>query len=270
MSNTFKVPVKVKGGGLSLPNSLDKTNSYVQQIIWSKPILNFDFNTMREPDENEVKDGITGMVPVTLEFSFQIDPKKLHPRHSSRIQALQDRIGAATRMVERFASAQRQDGGNLRVTRADLPDEELLTDLYMEMDDAANDRLCDLVMRDESGQTMWNWVDESGNDAVLTPGYIKDNVKLGESMQAAFLAWLNPTKALSDSASSAKKTKEASSEKKAKESGTQAATNLSTEPTNQTPNPSSSVLPTNSGPVTTTSDPITDAASSLSGMNLSS
>jgi hypothetical protein len=193
---SFDYVVRVKSGGIpKLPTSLKSGDSLVQEIIYRKPVLTFEYNSTRPATPEEELLGTLGEVPITLEFAYRIDPKLLKPAHNNRIAAIRERINAATRMIERAMSGSEAAGHKKsnKVSYDDLPDTDMVSNLYGELDEAMDERLVACVMRDDNGQTQWNWTGENGSPVVLSTKLLADNVKLAEAMHGSFNEWLNPT-----------------------------------------------------------------------------
>jgi hypothetical protein len=205
----FNVPVKVVGGAKAgLPTSLEAGNGMLQQIVYRKPILSFDWNTTREATPEETEELGVMEMPVTLKFAFQVDPKLLQPEHNNRITAIREQMNAATRQVERMNRTAMEAQGYAEAEQMryeDLPNREILEMLNADFAEAMDERLCDTVMRDPStGQTMWNWFAEDNSPVILSPEYLRANVKLGEAMHAAWNEWYFPTRRQSEAIGKAK------------------------------------------------------------------
>lgn len=232
-----RIKTKIKG--------LEASQANFAQIIYRKPTLTFELQGQMVVNEGTEDETVE---TVDLEIDFKVDPKLITPEHNNQIQAIRDQINTAQRVIERAASIH-VESGSKQITRADLPNRDLLTEIYADLDEALDRRLIDSVMKDENGRTLWGYVDSNGQHVNLTMELLRSDLRMAEQIHSAWQEWYRPTKKHSEAASRAK---------------TANNTQDSTPPTN---NRSSSVLPGESGAAETNGRTITDALMSQPGAN---
>ncbi len=198
MSN-FNLAPKVRGNFKGLRNSVATATA----LVYSKPVLTFSLSgTVYVNERDEIVEELGDdcrVEMIEVDYHYRVNPRNLKPEHSNYIAAVGDRRTAAQRMYERMAATQ----GNIaakKLTRADLPDKEILVDVYAEMDEALDRRLLAVVDTTETGLTAWDYTDENGQPMMLTAELLKSDVRLAEAMHASLQEWLTPTKASSEAA----------------------------------------------------------------------
>jgi hypothetical protein len=180
-------------------HGLQNTSISVATLVHRKPILPFvvpvqvfvDRNNNLVEDESQGKPTMIG-----CEFHFQIDPTKITPTLNNYVAAAQARYSTASRADERFMAsiAAAQGGGNTmpsRMTQDDLPEVDLLVQVLKERDEAADKRLLACVVKDEDGNTAWDWVNENGETPNLTWELLEANPTMADAIQGALSEWLN-------------------------------------------------------------------------------
>ncbi len=158
--------------------------------VHRKPILSISLPTQIGVDENNVPTADESLVvdvrTAETVYHFRVDPKLITSEHNYAIAAERDRLTAGTRMFERIAMAQNENG-NKEIKREDLPNAQILKECYQDQDNAAIARLIACTIE-------WDYTDEHENPVLLTAKFLRENVRIAEAMDAAFLEWYNPTK----------------------------------------------------------------------------
>lgn len=176
---------------------LSDTSRAAAAAVHMKPILVFMLSGQVFVDENQnvVDPGTEGatLETVYIDYHLQIDPTKIKPEHNNRIAAMNSRIQAGQRMTEKMALAVQGDATR-KVTKADLPDTDLMSGLYKEYDDAQDDRLLACVMKDEFGNTAWDYRGPGGETVNLTKELLTNDLRLAEAVNKAYNAWYTPTR----------------------------------------------------------------------------
>lgn len=203
----FKTPIK----------GLEANQRVIAEMVHRKPVLTFslvgqyvlnaaDVVLFGEEAANALSNGLARIENLEIDFHVQIDPKKIRPEHNNRIQAIRDRLNAAQQTTEKVLKASGQLGKDVKigVTRADLPDTEILMELYEELDRALDARLLAVVMQNQAGMTLWDYVNENGDHVNLTPELLASDLHFSEAIHGAFQEWYVPTKASSVATTSAK------------------------------------------------------------------
>lgn len=188
---------------------IENASRTAASAIHRKPVLAFTLPGQLTVDSkgNEVPENTPGAenVMVTITNHLRIVPRNKRPEHSNRVQAGRDRITASQRIIEKVSIASQGEGKNAKVSRSDLPDTELLVELYEELDYALDEKLLALVSTDSNGDTEWDYVNADGEPVNLTADLLKADVNLAESLQTALAAWEKPTKPSSEDATQMKK-----------------------------------------------------------------
>lgn len=203
--NSFRPGVKGAVRGIA------DTTRAAASAVHRKPVLSFSLpgqvvvdgkgNIVESGDESQ-----GSLVDVTLVYHLRIDPKKKRPEHQNRVQASRDRVNAAQRTNETATKIVLADQvkSSGRQSRADLPDADLLVEIYEELDAALDEKLLALACTDENGMTEWDYTDSAGNPVNLTAELLKKDVTLAEALQTAVANWERPTKPSLEDATPAK------------------------------------------------------------------
>lgn len=119
---------------------------------------------------------------------FQVDPGRIKAVHGHHEQAIRERIQTAQRFQDKIIDVQfsRGKGKVEPVKREDLPDTDLLIELYTELDKVRDRRFCESIARDAEGDPQWHFEVEP------TPEWLQANVALAERLQVAWAEWFTP------------------------------------------------------------------------------
>lgn len=190
---------------------LEKAQISAAQLTYAKPKLPFLIASQVPVNDKGEYDAEnpTGMAGVNLEYHFKIDPAKMTSEHVRRIEAAQSRYRAAAKTLSSFNLP---GVATKKMTKDDLPDADIMQAIMEELDDANNSRLVDVTMKDEDGDTMWDYSDANGNAINLTKSLLESDPRLKNAMIGALDDFLNgsnlssvevskttPTKASTDS-----------------------------------------------------------------------
>lgn len=206
MSRSKPIP-KLLGNYRGLSNATISVAALVHKKPWLPFVLPMQIivdendKVLVDREGNYIDDETLGKaVMIGVEFHVQIDPQRITANLNNEVQATQDRLTAAQRIFDKMFAGQgvnNQAADARRMTKNDLPDQDLLVDCYRDRDGALDKRLLACVMNDADGKTEWDYVDRNGDTPALTWEFLEANPMVGDALQNAFAEWVNFSSKLS-------------------------------------------------------------------------